>query len=263
MIDNYVKRIESDGFCIIKNAVNENTAAVLLEKVKTLYERGDKPDQSSVPRLNQLSKVVYNPDHKDVFFSKTIFSIDPLRNILIHFLNDAWYKPIPKDMPNYILRAMIARSSSDSALPLHLDSFIPSSGKHSFIMQAALLLNDQTVENGCTIVVPGSHRSDEYAPPEMFDSAEPILASKGDLVIWDSRLWHGALPNTVGGERWSLISTFTCWWIKQNYQTPISLPDNIYRDLNNEERAIMGFCSYPPHDEFERIDIKAGYEILK
>ncbi len=263
MLDTYIDQLERNGYCIVKNAVSADTIKTMLQKIEYLYENGEKPSAEKIPKLNQLSRVVYNPEHKDVFFSKTIFSIKPLRDILMHFLNDEWYKPIPQSDPNYILRAMIARSSSDAALPMHLDSFIPSSGKRSFIMQAALLLNDQTIENGCTIVVPGSHKSDEYAPPETFDRAKPILASKGDIVIWDSRLWHGALPNVAGIDRWSLISTFTRWWIKQNYQTPTAITDKVYKELNNEERSILGFCSDPPKDEFERIDIKAGYEIFE
>ena len=259
MKSTYIDQLEENGYCIIKNAIDINAITTLRKKIVKLYESGEKPSIEKIPRLNQLSRVVYNPEHKDIYFSRTIFAIKPLREILIYFLNDEWYKQIPQTNPNYILRAMIARSSSDAKLPMHLDSFIPSCGKRSFIMQASLLLNDQTIENGCTVVVPGSHRSDEYAPPETFDSATPILASKGDLVIWDSRLWHGALPNKAGVDRWSLISTFTRWWIKQNYQTPNAIPDNIYKELTNEERSILGFCSHPPKNEFERIDIKSGY----
>ncbi|MDA8768035.1 phytanoyl-CoA dioxygenase family protein [Planktomarina temperata] len=262
MYSKYYEQIERDGYCVVNNAIDPPTVDQLRHKIEYLYQYGEKPSEEKIPRLNQKSRVVYNPDHKDVYFSKVVFSIQPLREILLHFLNDEWYKPIPQNSPNYILRAMIARSSSNTALPMHIDSFIPSSGKRSYIMQAALLLNDQTEENGCTLVVPGSHRSDDYAPPEAFESATPVIASKGDLVIWDSRLWHAALPNNTGEDRWSLISTFTRWWIKQNYHTPESLPSDIYNNLTNEERSILGFCSHPPKNEFERVDIKAGYEIL-
>ena len=40
------------------------------------------------------------------------------------------------------------------------------------------------------------------------------------------------------------------------------LPKDIYDDLSTEEKTIMGFCCSPPRNEYERIDIKAGYEIL-
>ena len=130
-------------------------------------------------------------------------------------------------------------------------------------MQSALILDDQNENNGCTIVVPGSHLYDEYATQESLANAIPIISSAGDLVIWDSRLWHGAIENNSKKDRWSLISTFTRWWIKQNYQITNELPKDIYDDLSTEEKTIMGFCCSPPRNEYERIDIKAGYEILK
>jgi len=42
-----------------------------------------------------------------------------------------------------------------------------------------------------------------------------------------------------------------------------NLPLEIYNDLSLEEKSIMGYCSHPPKNEYDRIDIKAGYEILK
>ena len=261
-VSNYITEIEDKGYTVVKNAVSIETAKDLLDKIEKIFKNGKKPDLSKVPKLNKESKVVYNPEQKDILFCKVIFSIKKLRKILIHFLNDEWYKEIPKDNPNYILRAMIARSSSYAKLPLHIDSFIPSSGNRCFIMQASLVLNEQTINNGCTVVVPGSHKSDQYATQEFFNEATPISASMGDLIIWDSRLWHGALPNKTGVNRWSLISTFTRWWIKQNYQLTNSIPKTFLNKFTDEELSILGFCSDPPKDEFDRIDIKAGYDIL-
>ena len=50
---------------------------------------------------------------------------------------------------------------------------------------------------------------------------------------------------------------------KQNYDLINNLPLEIYNDLSLEEKSIMGYCSHPPKNEYDRIDIKAGYEILK
>ena len=33
--------------------------------------------------------------------------------------------------------------------------------------------------------------------------------------------------------------------------------------MNEIEKSIMGYCSVPPKNEFERIDIKSGYDVLK
>jgi len=169
----YINEIEDKGFTIIENAVSAAEVKALSAKLKDLDKNFPKPELTTLPRLNKFSRIVYNPEQKDVIFSKVLLKNNTLRNVLMHFLNDEWNRQLPSDKPNYILRAMVARSSSSAPLPMHIDSFIPSSGKRCFVMQVALLLNDQTKENGCTIVVPGSHKSDEFAPPETFETAEP------------------------------------------------------------------------------------------
>ena len=40
------------------------------------------------------------------------------------------------------------------------------------------------------------------------------------------------------------------------------MPKSIEIQLTNMEKSILGYCSSPPLNEYERIDIKAGYEIL-
>jgi ectoine hydroxylase-related dioxygenase (phytanoyl-CoA dioxygenase family) len=184
-----------------------------------------------------------------------------VERILTQFLNDRWFTQIPAGAPNYILRSFLARSSNHQ-MPMHIDSFIPSSGRNFFMMQCALLLEDSNESNGCTVLVPGSHRSDEYAPQESFATAVPMAAKAGDLMFWDSRLWHGARANVSDGTRWAMIATFGRWWIKQAFDIPGSLPQAIYQELSDSEKAVLGFCSVPYHDETTGIDMKRGYDLL-
>ena len=129
-------------------------------------------------------------------------------------------------------------------------------------MQCAILLEDQTLENGCTVLVPGSHLSDEYVPQEAFEEAIPVQGRAGDLVFWDSRIWHGARANQTGGTRWSIIGTFCRWWIKQAFDIPGNVPQEIYDQWTDRQKAVLGFCSVPYEDETFGIDMKRSYELL-
>jgi len=263
MINHHILEIENNGFTILKGEIDAFSIKKLKEKILNIKDTYPAPAIETTPRLNRESDVIYNPEQKDRFFSKLIFQNKNLRDILIHFLNDKYYKQIPQDKPNYILRAMIARSSASSDLPLHIDSFIPNAGKRLFVMQASVIIDKHDSETGSTVVVPKSRLLDEYADQDGFKSAITIDSEPGDIVLWDSRLWHGALANKSLKTRWALIVTFTRWWIKQNYDLINNLPLEIYNDLSLEEKSIMGYCSHPPKNEYDRIDIKAGYEILK
>lgn len=129
-------------------------------------------------------------------------------------------------------------------------------------MQCALILEDMDEANGATLVVPGSHKSGEYANQTALKDARAVEAKAGDVMLWDSRLWHGASANQSDSTRWTLTATFSRWWIKQSFKIPENLPREIYDMLTDEQKATLGFCSIAYNDESEGIDLRRGYEAL-
>jgi hypothetical protein len=251
------------GYSVIRSGVDLDTAGELLARIRRLnVERSRAPD-SEQPFLNRGHDVLYNLQREELAFTR-VFTRNPLLiDILKGLLNDAYYKQIPRDRPNFLLRALGGRSSGKTTLPLHIDSFIPSSGQYCLACQVAIILEDQSLETGCTLIVPGSHRSDKYADQEAMSLAIPLETQAGDIVIWDGRIWHGALGNKTERSRWSLIATFARWWVKQNFDITGTLPQTLYEAMDDDEKAILGYCCLPPRDEHDRTDIKAGHAQLK
>ncbi len=90
----------------------------------------------------------------------------------------------------------------------------------SSILSVWLPITDATVENGCLMVVPGSHRDglalhcqpsarnrknmlhipDQYVP---LDRAIPVPLKRGGALIFNRRMIHSSLPNTSDELRWS------------------------------------------------------------
>lgn len=263
IFDANVQEIRERGYSVIPGAVDAETVSAALNRIRQVHESTRARTTNNVPFLNVGHNMVYNLQNKDVMFLKLIASHPAIRTVAMALLNDQWYRQIPRDRPNYILRSLLGRSGGSEAMPLHIDSFIPASGSFPWSIQAAVVLEDQTEENGCTVVVPGSHLFDRYANQEALTDAKPLPSKAGDVAFWDSRLWHGAKANKFGKSRWSVIGTFGRWWMKQNYDIPRTLPQEIYAQLSDEEKSVLGYCSMPPKTEFDRIDIKTGYETLK
>ncbi len=257
----YIEQLEKKGYCVILQAYTADQIKRALDLTRWWYENGSKSVSTNVPYLNRNHPIVYNLQNKDWYFLELLFACKPINEILRYFLNDPWFKQIPPDKPNYILRAYSARSSN-YAMPLHIDSFVPSRDQYVISMQYAIVLEDQSTRNGCTVVVPGSHRSGEYATQEAYKDAIPIESKAGDIVIWDSRLWHATTDNTTSNTRWAFLATYSRWWLKQHFNIPASLPDEFYHRLTDEQRAVMGFCSIPYDDEMLGIDMKRGYDFL-
>ena len=51
---------------------------------------------------------MWNPQNKDPWFLEVMFADPTVEALLVRFLNDPWYRQIPQDAPNYILRNLLA-----------------------------------------------------------------------------------------------------------------------------------------------------------
>ena len=246
------------GYCVVEHFMDGATVAALQERVEGACASDSV--YAGVPARDADDLIVYNLQNKNKLFVDLV-SAQSLHQILMPKLNDPYYRFLPPDVPNYYLHYYNARSSGQK-LDLHIDSHFPFPGKRAIVMQTAFLLDDHHPDNGCTVVVPGSHQSGEFTDREL-DHVKPVVARAGDLVMWDSRLWHGALGNTSRQSRWSLVATWGMWWIKPAMDITRGLPDEIYRQLDDRQKQLLGFCCIPPHDEADRINTKVGYEALR
>ena len=98
---------------------------------------------------------------------------------------------------------------------------------------------------------------------EMRKKLKKIESKAGDLVIWDSRTWHGTTANINGSSRWSLIATFSSWWIKQSMDMTKSIPKKIFNKLTINEKIMLGFCSTIPINEYDLIRTKKKISEIK
>lgn len=252
-----IREVEVWGYTKLENAIEKPLELVEILKTHAQSELGLNKQLHS-DRAND--RYVYNLQNKDVRFLQ-LLSIPSVKAILMHFLNDPYYQVMDNNEPNYILNYFNARSSG-GALDLHIDCKFPATGRITWVMQVAFVLEDMTLENGCTLVVPGSHKSGEYTDRNLL-KRHPIEAKAGDIVLWDSRLWHGTGENTSGGTRWVAIATVTQWWMKQNLDIPRMLPDEIYQKCTDDEKVLLGFASMSPVSDAETVIAKKSKTFLK
>jgi Phytanoyl-CoA dioxygenase (PhyH) len=258
--DQHLRNLTAYGYTVIAGGMSEALVADLKTRVDGYWRSLSARNYSGRPDRDVLDKLVYNLQNKDKIFID-LLGAPAVRRVCMDRLNDRYYRFIPPENPNYILSYYNARTSG-AKLDLHIDSYVPNPGRWCTAMQVVYLLDDTYEENGCTVVVPGSHRSGEYTDRAL-ERVVPIVGKAGDIVIWDSRLWHGTTENIRRASRWALVATLTQWWLKQSMDITRSLPEDIYRQLSDEQKALLGFCSIPPQDEQERINTKCGYEFLK
>ena len=255
----HLKNLDVYGYTLLQSVFDKSKIKSLKSKLDKHYIKIEDVESYGLPARDSQDKIIYNLQNKDFEFIE-LLSSQTIKSMLIPKLNDAYYRFLDASLPNYILSFFNARSSG-LALDLHIDSYIPAHGDFTWVMQVAFVLDDMNEQNGCTVVVPGSHQSGKYTDRGITNLTQ-VHAKAGDVLIWDSRLWHGALENVTGKSRWALIATFSRWWIKQSMDITRSLPNSIYQKLSDEQKLLMGFCSIPPKDELTRIVTKSGYDAL-
>lgn len=264
----HIREIQQNGYTVIKNVNNAEVTRKLLTTVLEIREkRWSIAKEKGYP--TRKNGCVFGLQNESLFLVRTIFSHPITTPIVTKLLNDSWYKTIPSDRPNFISRNGIrAQSSGKDGLFMHIDSFIPGTGKRPWLLQVFMVLEDQDESNGTTLVVPNSHLSDEYATPDSLKDAIPLCPKAGDVIIWDGRLWHGTTPNPEEKSRLVLASGFSCWFIKPKFDLPSALPDSIYQQLTDDEKVIMGFASPTFSDEFDprftedTHNARAGYDVF-
>ena len=70
-------------------------------------------------------------------------------------------------------------------------------------------------------------------------------------------------PYLSNKSRWSIIATMGMWWVMPSMDIIRSIDNNIYKSCSNMQKQLLGFCSIPPINEFERNNTKCGYDFLK
>jgi ectoine hydroxylase-related dioxygenase (phytanoyl-CoA dioxygenase family) len=89
------------------------------------------------------------------------------------------------------------------------------------------MLTDFTLQNGATIIVPGSHkRSTNPTASGEADADKPqpgearLVGERGTVAVVDARMWHAEAANESGEERVAVIARYAPWWLNLDTLRP-------------------------------------------
>ena len=130
-------------------------------------------------------------------------------------------------------------------------------------------IEDFTIENGATRVVPGSHRWDDYerraTPGEVTQAVMPA----GSGMIYSGRVLHGGGANMSSDEsRWGLHVSFVLGWLVPEEALPLSAPWECVKDQPERVQQLLGWrCSTMAPDSsrlwtVDYEDVPIGLELL-
>lgn len=266
-----LKEIETQGYTLVEDALTERECiryVELLEDDYSRYAHLHAASPATSHKLNDKSqeKVVYNLHNKNLEYFG-LFDHPKTWNIVEATLKKGSYQ----DSEAVNLLNISARNPGPytEAQQLHLDSNLPGRGGFPLIVVVLYMLEDFTVENGATRLVPGSHLYDAYADTgKTYDNEKVIVGKRGTALIYNGATWHGGSKKHNDKSRWAVILGYGRWFIKPSFDFSRNIPETIYSQLSERRRRLLGLDSNPPVDEFTRITRRSpecewsqGYEV--
>ena len=134
----------------------------------------------------------------------------------------------------------------ESAQALHRDDSLYPIESPGMELQIGVMwaLDDFTVENGGTRVVPGSHRFlRSWHLPDM-SAWESAVMPKGSALFYLGSTWHGGGANQSDAARAGFIITYLLGWLRQESNQYLEMPAEFAAELEPRLRALLG---YTPH----------------
>ena len=102
-------------------------------------------------------------------------------------------------------------------------------------------IDDYTVANGGTQIVPGSHTATaEHVPP---DPPHTIVMPAGSVLLFDGGLWHCGGANTSNQQRRAISLNYCCAWLRQQENAYLSIPLETVRSLSRPLQCLLGYTT--------------------
>ena len=163
------------------------------------------------------------------------------------------------------LNARSADPGTDVGQPLHVDMSAIPDAKGYWVCNTVWMLDDFTLENGATRMVPGSHKwgtrpQDVLDDPLAPHPDEVLLTGKaGSIAVMNAHMWHGGTANRTAAPRLAMHA-FYCRRDKpqQQYQKKLLRPE-VQAGLSGEVRDILALDD-PLNDELSAsVTVRSGF----
>jgi ectoine hydroxylase-related dioxygenase (phytanoyl-CoA dioxygenase family) len=166
--------------------------------------------------------------------------------------------------PGYLLTASqaICIHPGETAQPIHFDdTFYPVPRPRPSISFSTIVAVDAfTAENGCTEVIPGSHRwsdaqiagaydgrdHDAAMPPALERQLVPLVMPAGACVVFHGTLLHRGGANRSRAPRLAFSNQYCEPWARTQENFFLGVPPALVRRMSPRLQVLLGYEIMPP-----------------
>ena len=107
-------------------------------------------------------------------------------------------------------------------------------------------VDDFTVENGATLLVPGSHKWPRGRNPESHEICQGVMP-KGSVLIYFGSLLHAGGANRTHRPRTGVVISYCLGWLRQAENQYLAVPPEIARTLPEQLQRLLGYFVHEPN----------------
>ncbi len=224
-----------DGYCVIEDVLQPDELAGVRDQLIEVAQRERQAGIEASREEGPHNQRVYALTHKGDRF---IWLLE--HPVLWAFMSEVLG-------PDFLLSSITANIAGPGggAMYLHPDQIYvpPPWPPYPLVANMMWMLDDFTVANGATRVVPGSHLRFAGGDVDQDQAGDAVAATgrAGSVLCFDGRLLHQTGPNTTEGELRRGILTYCCRpWIRQQENASVSVPESMQVTLSDRLRQLIG-----------------------
>jgi ectoine hydroxylase-related dioxygenase (phytanoyl-CoA dioxygenase family) len=232
-VDEVVDALDGDGYCIVEGMLSADGVASAKASLRQVldYLPGGRNDFEGF-----RTKRVYALFAKTRAFDQA--AIDPL---LLGVLD--------RVLGHYQLSAPtgIQIGPGEKAQVLHYDASVyPLPRDFSdVVVNTMWALDDFTVVNGATRIIPGSHRWVDRRP-ELDDEVVDAVMPAGSVIFYGGKVFHGGGTNSTANPRLGVILEYVSAWLRPQETHLLAVPRVVAAELPERLQELLGYNIYPP-----------------
>lgn len=247
--------LDRDGFLILPNLLDAVQVRSLQDRIEELF-RAEGEEAGCEFKKESGARRLANCVDKGAVFEAAI-QIPEILEAKAHILG-----------PSFKLSSLNVRSTnphSEADQPLHVDMNGIADDKGFWVANTIFMIDDFTLDNGATRIVPGSHLWGQRPQEQMQDPFAPhpqqvlVTGTAGTVVVCNAHAWHGGTANRTGTQR-RAMHAFYCRSDKpqQQYQKQLLRPETQAR-LSPQMRALLALDD-PLNDGLSaHVEVRSGF----
>ena len=153
-------------------------------------------------------------------------------------------------LPNYLLSQaqVINILPGETEQALHPDdAFYPVPRPRPPLGAATLWAIDEfTVDNGATVIVPGSHAWGHDRRPQAEDECRSAVMPAGSVIFYPGTVWHGGGANRSAAARLAVTCQYCEPWLRTQENYFLSVGRETVATLCEDLKRLLGYSIHPP-----------------